>query len=514
MLIRMVRPLVLVLVALIIFFVFVATANVNQAAPLQSATPTPLSPQPVGVRVPRYQPTVDANTVAMYRFDSVIGNVVPDELGLHPGTLNGNASLTAGLFGHALRTDGVGSYMRIGNLGALSAGTLEAYLDLSSACQYASSHFSIISAGGEYGSGQSALRMFVDGMMMFQIGNYGWHNVDTGINPCRYLAGGDTSPYFYPTPVAWPYEKWRFHHVATTWGPRGIEFWVDGVLHGVSADPLPPMYDYTYRCNPQMQLASAIYPVCQSPTLGLVPGAYPGGTDNYAAWLLGCDASSSCFNGRIDEVRISNIQRTFSPIYDPTPVPGGMATPTRTATPSAPLPNFSVTGISAPVVTTDYMTKTISVRVSNLGTQSFNRAPQSQVQVGQQAGGRRTRPANLRAPDAETGSYFFYVDVYVDRPPLGRNDPGNCPALGGGTSWSWVYALGIGETVSVPIDCWVAPGEHSFYAQLDICDDSSGTLCSLAHGFVVETNDDDNSFPATGRVSSASPFDFLPLIRR
>ncbi|MBI5301508.1 MAG: hypothetical protein HY868_05170 [Chloroflexi bacterium] len=498
-------------VPVFIILIFGATAAANHATPSAATTSTPR----VSPRLPLAPPSVDPYTVALYHFDSADGNSVPDAVGLHPGTLNGNAMLTAGLYGNALRVDGRGSYARIGNLGYLSAGTVEAYVDFSSACPYVSSYFSILSAGNDYGSGQYAARMFVDGMLMFQIGSAGWHHVDTGINPCRYLAGGNTGPYFYPTPVVWPYEKWRFHHLATTWGPRGIEFWVDGVLHGVSVDPLPPSNVYTHRCNPQMQLGSAIYPLCEIPTIGLVPGAYAGGFGNYTTWLIGCDPAGSCFNGRIDEVRISNIQRTFSPIYDPPPTPIASVTPTRTPTPTNPYPDFTVVGLSAPVTTSDYMTKTISVLVSNRGTQSFNRASQSGVQIGQQSGGRRTMPPLVRVPDnGGATNYFFYVDVFIDRPPSGRTDAGNCPALGGGTNWSWVYALGIGESVVVPVDCWVSPGEHTFFAQIDMCDDLSGNLCSPNFGFVLERNEDNNIYPLTNPVHSASPFEFLPAIWR
>jgi len=263
-----------------------------------------------------------------------------------------------------------------------------------------------------------------------------------------------------------------------------------------------------------LQLASPIYPLCQSPTMGLVPGAYAGGLPAYNTFLVGCDAGGWCLNGRIDEVRISNIQRTFTPIYDLPPVPPGPVTPTPTPTPTGPFPDFSVKRISAPVTTSDYMTKTISVLVTNAGNQSFNRAPQTRVQMGQQSGGRRTRPADVHAPSAPTDSYFFYVDVYVDRPPANVTDAGNCPALGGGTNWSWVYALGVGESAVVPVDCWLAPGTHTFYAQVDMCDDLSGALCNTQWGYVRERNEDNNRFPLTNPIRSASPFNFLPVIWR
>lgn len=283
------------------------------------------------------QPVVDANTIALYHFDLD----ATDATGQHNGTMQGGAQVTSnGLYSGALHVDGMGSYVSIpaaGNLTAMSQGTIEAFVDFSSACPTAAEYFNIISAGAGYGSGIDVMALRVQVGLTFGIyANGQWQWVDSGINPCRYLNGPNP-----PSGPLWPYETWRFHHVAGTWGPRGVEIWVDGVLHGVgNHDPNAGIQPYPYMCNPQMQMgspgypANPRYPVCLTPVMAPTmtvypPGDYLGGLPSFNSLLIGCDSSGSCFNGRIDEVRLSNIQRTFDWTVDPTSTP----TPTQTPVP-------------------------------------------------------------------------------------------------------------------------------------------------------------------------------------
>lgn len=280
------------------------------------------------------QPQVDANTVALYHLDTPNGNLAIDETGNYTGTLYGNATIaTTGLYGGVLHLDGSGSFLRTGNVGSLTSGTIEAFVDFANACYGTVGYpFTVFSAGGEYGSSQQVLWLGDDGYLKFEIvANSKLYIADSRINPCRYLAGGNTAPYFYAIgkPAMWPYETWRFHHVAGTWGPRGIEIWVDGVLHGVGqyvADPNNPPSD-TIDCNPQTQELSVNYPICDYPVMGLVPGSYGGALPPYTTFLIGCDQFARCLNGRVDEVRISNIQRIFSATVDPTTTPTPTWTP-------------------------------------------------------------------------------------------------------------------------------------------------------------------------------------------
>lgn len=350
------RSLIRVLIFVVIVFGFFTMASAT-FTPLLAVSPEPKSVQAVaspGRGTPTLSPTlsrvvqtrsarissaglrdqtqVDASTVALYHFDSDFS----DATGLHTAAPVGNAAIGSGLYGNALVLDGAGSYVATGNVGALSQGTLEAFIDFSAACYTASEDFTLISVIDAGGQPVAALR--VQPWLDFGIfANGQWQWVTSTINACRYLQGGIT-----PVDPVWPYETWRFHHVAATWGPRGLELWVDGVLHGVGVHDL--YYDPTvqtnlrptYGCNPQDQLASSTYPKCDLPQMGLVPQAYGGGLPPYSSFLIGCGFNGTCFKGRIDEVRISNIQRTFSVSVDPA------STPTPTQTPIALSGNYAV----------------------------------------------------------------------------------------------------------------------------------------------------------------------------
>jgi len=333
-----------------------ATASPTRIADLQKiGTPTPgtnpqanTSQSPVVIgRAPRALPR-DGNTLALFHFDRRVGNETPDETGKFTGTLVNNVSLVSGLFGNALKGDGrygPGSYVRAGSIGALSQGTIEAYVDFSSACQGQYS-FTMISVGGDFGSGVEGARLIDDGdLLNFEIlAADGWHVASSSINACRYLAGGNTAPYFYPSPVQWPYDTWRFHHVAGTWGPRGMEIWVDGVLHGITYPDYFTAGFYPNNglsCNPQLQLGmvppwipNPDYPYCPhtSPQMGRIDyrGVYTGGIPANTNIIIGCDPNGItdyCFGGRLDDVRISNIQRIFTVEVDPPSSPTPTSTP-------------------------------------------------------------------------------------------------------------------------------------------------------------------------------------------
>lgn len=292
------------------------------------------------------QPQVDANTVVLYHFDTP-DTVAVDATGNYTGTLVGNATiLDSGLYAGVLYLDGNNSYVQIGNLGSMPQGTIEAFVDFSQTCNHLWD-LTILSAGGPLGSNQTTLWLGAHGALMFGIyDGTTWHYADSGITACRYLTqGGTTNPFPWQNiPVRWPYETWRFHHVAGTWGPRGMEIWVDGVLHGVGTTYPDTIYPPKYKCIPQDQEASPIYPVCTTPvpapqmTPEPPPGDYYGGLAP-SPWMIGCDQGTQgglCFTGRIDEVRISNIQRTFEWTVVPT------VTPVPTWTPIAPTGQYAV----------------------------------------------------------------------------------------------------------------------------------------------------------------------------
>jgi len=324
----------------------------NQAAG-QLYTPTPTASRvPSVARSSQYpaapqsvpgQPQVDPNTIVLYHFDLPADTVAIDATGRYTGTLSGNAAITnLGVYAGALRLDGATGYVTTGYLGTLNQGTIEAFVDFSEACHSPSDNFPIITILGPSGV---VLALEENSGLHFGIyANGKWNWADSGINSCRYLKSGNSfnPPPWEDVPIRWPYEVWRFHHVAATWGPRGMEIWVDGVLHGVgNDDPYANIYPYPYMCNPQDQMMSSIYPLCKTPvmapTMTVYPrGDYTGGLPTYNTFLIGYNpfipagtSSYPYFKGRIDEVRVSNIQRAFHWSVVPTITP----TPTQTPVP-------------------------------------------------------------------------------------------------------------------------------------------------------------------------------------
>ncbi|MBI5650581.1 MAG: hypothetical protein HZC40_09080 [Chloroflexi bacterium] len=299
------------------------------APPLRRISPTLVRPNQAHSSIPG-QTQVDANTIALYHFDAPNGGVVIDATGNFTGTLVGDATIVPGLYSGALSTSGNNSYARTGYLGNLSAGTIEAFVDFVAACSGVESNFAIISAVNE-STGKTVLYLGEHTGLVFGVFvNGAWLWANSGINSCRYLNG----PY-PPAGPLWPYETWRFHHVAATWGPRGTEIWVDGVLHGVGTnDPNAGIAPYPYSCNPQSQMASSTYPRCSTPVMlnqmltpVLPPGNYVGGLPPYTTLRIGGDMDGLYFRGRIDEVRVSNLQRTFDSTVVPTTTPTPTSTP-------------------------------------------------------------------------------------------------------------------------------------------------------------------------------------------
>ena len=366
---------------LILLFVASAAATVQapqttsppmsaQASPSRTSSPTatgsatralPARTQSTrAVAVPHTvpgQPQVDANTVALYHFDRP-DTVAIDATGNHTGTLIGNATiLDSGLYAGVLWVDGYGAYVDTGNLGSITSGTIEGFVDFQPVCSGGSANFAVFSVVDE-SSGQTVMYVGIDGenanlnyygestnpgghLTFWIYANGQWHWAESGINVCRYLAG-TSGPL-------WPYETWRFHHVAATWGLRGMEIWVDGVLHGVGVfAPNTRIEPYPYKCNPQAQLGilnyppNPLYPVCRTPvaapqmTPSPPPGDYYGTFGSYTKFRIGCDSAGKCFRGRIDEVRISNVQRTFNAAVVPT------VTPMPTWTPIAPSGEYAI----------------------------------------------------------------------------------------------------------------------------------------------------------------------------
>jgi len=202
---------------------------------------------------------IEETVVALYYFDGD----ADDATGQHPGELFGNVSIVAEEgYAPALKLDGSGDYVRVGNVHQnptrdLKQGSIEMWVRLESAPK----DFVLAASGREYGGS------YDDGFylgthsrysknLVFMIWAGGWKVADSGIPP-EDLIG-----------------EWR--HVMGTWGPRGVEIWVDGILKGTN------------------------------PHTGGLPNP------NYATVLIGTDSWRSDTHGLIGSVVIWDDQRSLS----------------------------------------------------------------------------------------------------------------------------------------------------------------------------------------------------------
>jgi hypothetical protein len=207
---------------------------------------------------------------------------------------------------------------------------------------------------------------------------------------------------------------------------------------------------------------------------------------------------------------LRDVQLDYRPPPTPTPTntsvsPTSPVTITTTPVPpGARLPDFMIPDMQAPVAGGSTMSYTLNISVTNWGTIGFNKLPQTlklskTAKVGQQTsrpGEKRRIPDSIRASAEYTGTtnYFVYLDAYVDPSsvPTTPANLGNCPAQGGGTNYAWIYALGLGETVNVPLQCYITAGAHTFYAQVDTCDNPPNG-CSASYGYVLELKENNNT---------------------
>lgn len=194
----------------------------------------------------------------------------------------------------------------------------------------------------------------------------------------------------------------------------------------------------------------------------------------------------------------------------PTPTPPTTVVVTVTVPPITPgvrRPDLILSGLEAPADkgNASPVTYTVNVSVTNWGSAGFNKSASAPpvlsktARVGQQSSPRgtvRKLPSGIiRAGTEYTGTtnYFVWVDVYVDpiTPPTIPSDVGNCPALGGGTNYAFVYGLATGEFVNLAIDCYLPQGSHAYYSQVDSCDNPPNG-CSQVYGYVLELTEANN----------------------
>lgn len=255
----------------------VRVSNIQRTFSWTTAVPTS-TPPPTQTPV-RITGTyaVDANTAALFHLDYEIHSPYPmvyEEATQQYDTLSGQAVIVPnGRYNAGLYLDGNGSSLYMGNLGYFDGGAAEAWV-------YFCESFGIqpiIVATPHNNVGPTALFLGVPAQGSVSFGiydgtNYQW--VASGVTPA------DLSS--------------NWHHIAGTWGSRGFEVWIDGVLRNAS-----------------------------SGYIGM-------GTGQPYDFLAECDFVGNCMNSILDEVRVSNTQRTFAPASSAGPIRSVPSRPTLT----------------------------------------------------------------------------------------------------------------------------------------------------------------------------------------
>lgn len=255
-------------------------------------------------------------------------------------------------------------------------------------------------------------------------------------------------------------------------------------------------------------------------TLGDMPTNTPPTGITQTFQITTADRTSSLIQYRAlyttENTSYSPILNEFQVNYYPPPTPTNI--------------DFTVVDIGTPNENTVPTTQTITVRVSNIGTQNFNN-PASPLARPRALATAPTRPkpgapSRLSVPRAAPSaiSYYVWVDVYIDPSPAptAPYPPGNCMDLSGnqypGLQYIPLYGLGAGQSLDLTFACYVTTvGPHNYYAQVDTCWDPNGLDCSLTYGLVMEKSETNNiKGPVTsGHTLPPPPTSgnlFLPLI--
>ncbi len=241
----------------------------------------------------------------------------------------------------------------------------------------------------------------------------------------------------------------------------------------------------------------------------------------------------------------------FQVRYPPPPTPTPTNTPLggNTATPTVigAKPDFTILGINSPNANAVPTTQTITVRITNIGS-TYNRRPSSLSTTKPATplprlpqGARRTASSGIAGTRAYSGttSYSIFVDLYInpDPAPSAPFPTGNCMdisnTMNADQQYFVIYALGPGETQDLNFKCYLLPPtlpatKHTFYAQIDTCDDASEVNCSQTYGYVLELIETNNIYgpvqsgsviatPTPTRTptrASGPASGFLPLIKK
>jgi len=219
------------------------------------------------IQVPQPTPYAnDANTVLLEHFD-----------GSTSGTTIGSVSYDTGVYGEGIRLTNTSSVYW--NIGALPQGTVEFWAKLDNMTTSATDPGAIADGVGfvsaNYAANPVALTMTIHVA-----------NNNSGVTSNEPWGQVNIAPFNWSTvgtSVQIATNQW--YQYAMTWGAQGIDFYVDGVL-----------------------AASNSVNTTMNPLTG--------------QWAIGAELrrGNDGFNGVMDELRISNIQRTFTAVPEPSTI--------------------------------------------------------------------------------------------------------------------------------------------------------------------------------------------------
>ena len=211
---------------------------------------------------------VDANTLALWYLDDMVGVVAQDETGNYPLSFKGpgepawtaDSKCGAG----ACQFDGLDDLLQNSTLLDVvpASGTVEFWFRPSSTLTTATA--GNIRFINKYSSSTHNMIIWFRGSA----------DATRKGRICIYISAGAQEGWASSTTTTWTAGTW--YHIAGTWGATGLKLYVNGVLEG--------------------------------------PGAYAGSWDDgtYTNFIIGRHAVSGAdpFDGTMDEIRVSNIQRT------------------------------------------------------------------------------------------------------------------------------------------------------------------------------------------------------------
>lgn len=205
--------------------------------------------------------TLDENTLALYHFNEDNGSILLDETGRWNGTLDSSVRSTTGYAGKCLSLS-TGKFSTFGTIipDNTPNGTVELYFSFDP---------------DSVNSGNYIL-----------FGNDGAR--------CNLLYKGDTL-YFLKNhsdvvkcvKAFAPVQKGKWYHAAGTWGTKGMRLFLDGVCISSNQDTS------SYQMSPR-STAENVFVIGKKSKIGLIE--------------IGISQSMH-FNGKIDEIRISGIER-------------------------------------------------------------------------------------------------------------------------------------------------------------------------------------------------------------